>query len=93
MAGKADIVDFVADNVEGITKKQAVSAVEEVVNAINTHLERGERVQVPGLGSFSVSSRAARTGRNPKTGATIKIKASKNVRFKVGKDLKDKLNG
>ena len=93
MAGKADIVDFIADNVEGITKKQAVSALEEMVHAINTHLERGDRVQVPGLGSFSISSRAARTGRNPKTGASIKIKASKNVRFKVGKDLKDKLNG
>jgi DNA-binding protein HU-beta len=57
------------------------------------HLEKGDRIQVPGFGSFSVSERAARTGRNPKTGQSIKIAASKNVRFKVGKDLKDSLKG
>jgi DNA-binding protein HU-beta len=49
-------------------------------------------VQIPGFGSFAVSKRAARKGRNPKTGATIQIKASKNVRFKAGKELKDSLN-
>ena len=93
MAGKADLIDFIADNVEGISKKQAQQAFESLIEVIAMHLEKGDRVQVPGLGSFVVSARAARTGRNPKTGETIKINASKNVRFKVGKDLKDSLNG
>ena len=93
MPGKQDIVDFIADNVEGISKKQANEAFESVIEAIVMHLERGERVQVPGLGSFSLSQRAARTGRNPKTGAAIDIPASKSVRFKPGKDLKGSVNG
>jgi len=93
MAGKADIVDYVADNVEGISKRQAAQAVESFVEAVCMHLEKGERVQVPGLGSFALSDRAARTGRNPKTGEAIQIAASKNVRFKAGKELKDSING
>ena len=93
MAGKTDIVDFIADNVEGISKKQASEAFESFVEVICMHLERGERVQVPGLGSFAPSQRAARTGRNPKTGEAIQIPASKNVRFKAGKDLKSTVNG
>ncbi len=93
MAGKSDIVDYIADNVEGISKKQANEAYESVVEAIVLHLEKGDRVQVPGLGSFSVGDRAARTGRNPKTGEAIAIAASKSVRFKAGKDLKDAMNG
>src|SRR4029078_2848945 len=104
MAGKSDIVDFIADNVEGISKKQANEAFESFVEVICMHLERGERVQVPGLGSLAgtkratpvpvpglgrsaATQRAARTGRNPKTGEAIQIPASKNVRFKAGKDL------
>jgi DNA-binding protein HU-beta len=93
MAGKADIVDYIADNVEGISKRQANQAFESMIEAISMHLEKGDRVQVPGFGSFSVSERAARTGRNPKTGQSIKIAASKNVRFKTGKGLKDSLKG
>ena len=93
MAGKADIVDYIADNVEGISKRQATEAFESAIEAIVMHLEKGDRVQVPGFGSFSISERAARTGRNPKTGESIKISASKNIRFKAGKDLKDSLNG
>jgi DNA-binding protein HU-beta len=92
MAGKADIVDGVAENVEGLTKKQAAEAFDAVFDGIVRQLRKGERVQVPGFGSFAISKRAARQGRNPKTGETIKIKASKSVRFKVGKELKDKLN-
>jgi DNA-binding protein HU-beta len=92
MAGKADIVDRVADNVDGLTKKQAADAFDAVFDAITRHLKKGERVQCPGFGSFAVSKRAARQGRNPKTGETIRIKASKGVRFKVGKELKEALN-
>ena len=92
MAGKADIIDHVASNVEGITKKQAGEALDAVVACIEGVLRNGGRVSIPGLGSFSVSERAARTGRNPATGATIQIAASKGVKFKPGKDLKDSIN-
>ncbi len=92
MAGKADIVDSIADNVEGLTKKQASDAFETVLTTITGHLKNGERVQLPGFGSFSVTHRAARTGRNPKTGDSIQIKASNAARFKMGKDLKESLN-
>jgi DNA-binding protein HU-beta len=92
MAGKAEIVDALAGGVDGMTKKQAAEAVEIVFDTIAKHLKKDDRVQVPGFGSFAVSRRGARKGRNPATGATIAIKASKNVRFKAGKDLKDALN-
>ncbi|HSM51884.1 MAG TPA: HU family DNA-binding protein [Thermoanaerobaculia bacterium] len=89
MAGKADIVDYVSEQVDGLTKKQAGEAFEAVLAAMVAHLKKGERVQLPGFGSFAVSARKARKGRNPATGATITIKASKSVRFKVGKELKE----
>jgi DNA-binding protein HU-beta len=92
MAGKADIVEKVFNSVEDVTKKQAAEAFDCIFEAITKHLAKGERVQIPGFGSFSVSKRAARKGRNPATGATINIPASKNVRFKSGKDLKDSVN-
>ena len=91
MAGKAEIVDEIAAKA-GLSKKQASEAFEVVINSITRSLKKGERVQLPGFGSFSVSRRDARQGRNPATGATIQIPASKSVRFKMGKDLKDTLN-
>lgn len=92
MAGKAHIVDAVADSVDGITKKQAGEAFDAVFDSITKFLRRGERVTLPGFGSFSVGKRAARTGRNPATGAEIRIAASKSARFKAGKDLKEAVN-
>lgn len=92
MAGKADIVDAVADSVDGITKKQAGEAFDAVFDSITRYLKKGQRVTLPGFGSFSVSSRAARKGRNPATGQEIQIPASKNARFKAGKDLKESVN-
>lgn len=91
MAGKADIIDAVA-NAAGLTRRQAGEAYDGFIDAIKGTLQNGERVQLPGFGSFSVSARAARTGRNPATGEAIKIKASKSVRFKQGRELKDALN-
>ena len=93
MAGKADIVNGIVDRVEGLNRRQAAEALDAVITTIVDALRSGETAKVPGFGSFSVSERAARTGRNPKTGQSIKIAASKNVRFKVGKDLKDSLKG
>ncbi|MCB1032880.1 MAG: HU family DNA-binding protein [Acidobacteria bacterium] len=92
MAGKSDIVDSVAD-AAGLTKKQAGDAVNAVFEAITGYLGNGDRVQIPGFGSFSVSERAARTGVNPATGKQMQIPASKNVRLKPGKDLKEAVNG
>jgi DNA-binding protein HU-beta len=91
MAGKADIVDEIAAKAD-VTKAKAADVLEVIIKTITRSLKKGERVQLPGFGSFSVSRRAARQGRNPATGATIQIAASKNVRFKMGKDLKDTLN-
>jgi DNA-binding protein HU-beta len=92
MASKADIVEQIANSVDGMTKRAAGEAFDAAIGAMSKALRKGDRVQIPGFGSFSVSKRAARKGRNPATGATINIKASKNVRFKAGKELKDSLN-
>ena len=92
MPGRKQMVDVVANAVEGLTKKQAGEAVEAVFGCISDYLSDGERVQVPGFGTLSVSERAAREGVNPATGQRIHIAASKGVRFKLGKELKDRLN-
>ena len=68
------------------------TAFEAVVGAVSTALKAGESVKIPGLGSFGVAERGARKGRNPATGESITIKASKTVRFKAGKDLKEAVN-
>ena len=92
MAGKADIVARIADSVEGLSRRQAAEAYEAVIAAVTETLRGGDSAKVPGLGTFSVSERGARKGRNPATGEAITIKASKSVRFKAGKDLKDAVN-
>jgi DNA-binding protein HU-beta len=92
MAGKADLINSLADSVEGLTRRQATAAFEAVFGAITDALKSGEGAKIPGFGSFSVTERAARKGRNPATGASITIKASKSVRFKVGKELKESVN-
>ena len=92
MAGKADLVNSIADSVEGITRKQAAAAFEAVFDAIVEALKGGDTAKVPGFGTFGVTQREARKGRNPATGAAITIKASKSVRFKVGKELKEAVN-
>ena len=90
MAGKADVINAIADQA-GISKKEAAAAFDAFVGYISDSCQRGERCAIPGLGSFSVSQRKAREGRNPRTKEKITIPASKNVRFKAGKDLRDML--
>ena len=92
MAGKADIVNGIVDRVEGLTRRQAAEALDAVITTIVEAVRSGEGAKVPGFGSFSLSERAARKGRNPATGESINIKASKTVRFKVGKELKEAVN-
>lgn len=91
MAGKADVINAMAEQA-GITKKEATAAFDAFVSFISEACREGERCAVPGLGSFSVSQRKAREGRNPRTNEKITIPASKNVRFKAGKDLRDLIN-
>ncbi|MGD2113641.1 MAG: HU family DNA-binding protein [Acidobacteriota bacterium] len=93
MAGKSDIVNAVIHSVDGVTKKQAAETFDAIFEAITEQLSDGDRIAVAGFGSFSVTERAARKGRNPATGEEIHIPASKNVRFKSGKALKDAVNG
>jgi len=73
------------------SKAQAERSVEAVIDGIKAGLKKGKTVQLVGFGTFKVVQRKARTGVNPKTGEKIKIKASKNVKFSAGKDLKSKL--
>ena len=91
MAGKSDVINAMAEQA-GITKKEATAAFDAFVSYVSDSCQRGDRCAIPGLGSFSVSHRKAREGRNPRTKESITIPASKNVKFKAGKDLRDLLN-
>ncbi|WP_028880797.1 HU family DNA-binding protein [Terasakiella pusilla] len=88
---KNDLVTAVATATE-LSKADATSAVDAVFEAITGALKDGDTVQLVGFGSFGVTERAAREGRNPRTGETIKIAASKQPKFKAGKGLKDTVN-
>jgi DNA-binding protein HU-beta len=88
---KAEFVAAVAD-ASGLSKTDAGNAVEAMIKVVKKTLKGGDSVAVVGFGTFAVRKRAARSGRNPRTGATIKIKASKVPGFKAGKALKDAIN-
>ncbi len=88
---KIDIIDNVARSAD-ISKAAAGRALEATVTAIKTALKKGGMVTLVGFGTFYVGKRAARTGRNPRTGAAIKIKAAKVPKFRAGKALKDAVN-
>lgn len=77
----------------GLSRKDAEAAVKAVVHTITNELKEGGRVQIVGFGTFEVSERQARKGRNPHTGETLEIEASKAPRFKAGKALKDAVKG
>jgi DNA-binding protein HU-beta len=88
---KSDLIGGIADNAD-ISKADAGRALEALIKVVKKALKSGDNVAIVGFGTFSVRKRAARTGRNPQTGATLKIKASKNPAFKAGKALKDSVN-
>jgi integration host factor alpha subunit len=88
---KADLIEGLANKL-GLNKGEAERAVNIVLEDVITALKQGERVNISGFGTFSVSTRQARTGRNPKTGESIQITASRSAKFKAGKQLKDSLN-
>ena len=88
---KAEIIDSIAKSAD-ISKAAAGRALDSTVAAIKTALKKGGMITLVGFGTFYVGKRAARTGRNPRTGAAIKIKAAKVPKFRAGKALKDAVN-
>lgn len=88
---KGELVEKIAD-VTGLSKKDGEAAINAFVEVIQGELKRGNKVAIAGFGTFDVSSRKAREGRNPQTGETIKIAASKAPKFKAGKSFKEMLN-
>ena len=88
---KTELIAAIAEKSE-LTKKDAEKALKAFTDVVAEELKKGEKIQVVGFGTFEVSERAAREGRNPQTGETMKIEASKTPKFKAGKALKDSLN-
>ena len=88
---KTELIAAIAEQAE-ISKKDAEKALKAFVDAVTEQLKEGEKVQLVGFGTFEVSERAAREGRNPQTGKTMKIAACKAPKFKAGKALKDAVN-
>ena len=88
---KTELIEYIAVNAD-ISKAAASRALEFTIKAVTVTLEKGGSVSLVGFGTFAVGKRAARTGRNPRTGAAIKIKAAKVPKFRPGKALKDALN-
>ncbi|MEI8053377.1 MAG: HU family DNA-binding protein [Bacteroidota bacterium] len=87
---KAELIAKLAGDAE-ITKTQANAVVDSFIEAVTKTLKSGNKVTLVGFGTFSVAKRAARNGRNPQTGAVIKIKAKKVAKFKAGKELSSKI--
>ena len=88
---KTELVAAMAEQTN-LSKKDAEAALKAFIDVVSEELKKGEKVQLVGFGTFEVSERAAREGRNPKTGETMEIKASKTPKFKAGKALKDMMN-
>lgn len=88
---KSELIDAVAEH-SGLSKTDTTKAINSFVETVTDAMQRGDDVVLVGFGTFSVKDRAARTGRNPKTGETLQIAASKVPGFKAGKGLKDAVN-
>ena len=88
---KTELVAAMAEQTN-LSKKDAEAALKAFIDVEDEELKKGEKVQLVGFGTFEVSERAAREGRNPQTGETMEIKASKTPKFKAGKALKDMMN-
>ena len=88
---KTELIAAVAERTE-LTKKDAEKVLKAFTDVVAEELKKGEKIQLVGFGTFEVSERAEREGRNPQTGETMKIAASRTPKFKAGKALKDSLN-
>jgi DNA-binding protein HU-beta len=89
---KSDLVDLVAQKLN-FPKPQVEQTIESLLDTVADGLAKGERIDIRGFGAFQIRESAARSGRNPRTGETIQIAARKTPTFKVGKELRDKVNG
>ena len=89
---KTEFISAIAEKAE-LSKKDAEKALKAFTDVVEEELKKGEKIQLVGFGTFEVSERAAREGRNPQTGETMKIEACKAPKFKAGKALKDMVNG
>ncbi len=88
---KTELVSAIADE-SGLSKKDAEKALKAFTSVVENELKKGEKIQLVGFGTFEVSERAARTGKNPRTGEEIEIAAARTPKFKAGRALKDALN-
>lgn len=88
---KTELIAAIAERTE-LTKKDAEKALKAFTDVVEEELKKGEKIQLVGFGTFEVSERSERTGRNPQTGETMQISASKTPKFKAGKALKDAMN-
>ena len=88
---KTELIAAVAEKAE-ISKKDSEKALKAFIDVVTDELKNGEKIQLVGFGTFEVSERAAREGRNPQTGKTMKVEACKAPKFKAGKALKDAIN-
>lgn len=88
---KVELVEAMAEKA-GLSKKDAEAALKAFIGTVESELKKGEKVQLVGFGTFEVSKRAARKGRNPQTNEVVEIKASRSPKFKPGKAFKDLLN-
>ena len=88
---KTELIAAIADKTE-LSKKDTEATLKAFVEVVTDALKKDDKVQIVGFGTYEVAKRAARTGRNPQTGKSMKIKASKSPKFKAGKALKDALN-
>lgn len=89
---KAQIIEQVSEQVAGLTKRQAEIVVNTIFNSIRQSLQRGDKTEIRGFGSFRLRSRRMKEGRNPKTGATVAVPAKRVPFFKAGKELKELMN-
>lgn len=89
---KSEIIALIAENTE-LSKADVERVYNATFDLFKDELAKGNKISVSGFGTFDISERAEREGRNPQTGETIKISASKSVKFKAGKELKEKVNG
>ena len=88
---KGELIDAIA-SAAGITKAQAGKALDGFIDSVTDTLKKGDKITLPGFGTFSIGERGARTGRNPQTGKEIQIEAKKVAKFKAGKKLSEAVN-
>ncbi len=92
LVNKTELIDAIAKD-SGLSRADSARSIDSLINTVQKTLKKGDDVAIPGFGKFSVAKRGARTGRNPATGAAIKIKASKAPKFTAGATLKATVNG